>query len=173
MKRNKLDQTDFRLYFFDNELELIVAFFDTVYKYDPDFIEGWNSSAFDLAYIHRRLEVLGVDPAEVMSDPNYSIEDFDIDYVNRYLTDVKVNTTYDDLKNKITLASGYSVEIDYIEKNGKKLLYTGGKVKIMNGSTVYKEFSIVVIGDTTGDGEINSADLLRIRQHLLGSKPIN
>ena len=74
MKRNKLDQTDFRLYFFDNELELIVAFFDTVYKYDPDFIEGWNSSAFDLAYINRRLEVLGVDPAEVMSDPNWDIK---------------------------------------------------------------------------------------------------
>ena len=107
---------------------------------------------------------------KVMSDPNYSIEDFDVDYVNRYLTDVKVNTTYDDLKNKITLASGYSVEIDYIEKNGKKLLYTGGKVKIMNGSTVYKEFAIVVMGDTTGDGEINSADLLRIRQHLLRTR---
>ena len=107
---------------------------------------------------------------KVISDPNYSIEDFDIDYVNRYLTNIKVHTTYDDLRNKITLASGYSVQIDYIEKNGKKLLYTGGIVKIMHGSTVYKEFTIVVIGDTNGDGEINSADLLRIRQHLLRTK---
>ena len=71
MKRNKLDKLEFKLYFFDNELELIVAFFSKVYEYDPDFIEGWNSSAFDIAYIIRRLEVLGVDPAEFMSDPNW------------------------------------------------------------------------------------------------------
>lgn len=87
MKRNKLDGLEFRLYFFESELELLVAFFDTVYKYDPDFIEGWNSSAFDLAYIIRRLEVLGVNPAEVMSDPTWE-EKFVKHYVDqRHIND--------------------------------------------------------------------------------------
>ena len=94
MKRNKLDGLRFNLYFFDNELELLVAFFSTVYIYDPDFIEGWNSSGFDLAYIIRRLEVLGANPAEVMSDPSWGIQ-FQKHYVDqRHLNELAERGDY-------------------------------------------------------------------------------
>lgn len=86
MKRNKLDQLEFRLYFFDNEFELLVAFFSKIYEYDPDFIEGWNSSGFDIAYIIKRLYVLGADYEEYMSDPNWEIP-----FVKHYIDTKNLN----------------------------------------------------------------------------------
>ena len=50
-------------------------------------------------------------------------------------------------------------------KSGK--LATGDKVIVKKG-TESITLTIVVSGDLTGDGEINSADLLRVRKHLLG-----
>lgn len=73
MTRMGLMDTEFRLFWFDTEIELLRTFFLTVYKYDPDFIEGWNSSGFDLNYIIHRIQKLGYDPATIMSDPNWEM----------------------------------------------------------------------------------------------------
>ena len=53
-------------------------------------------------------------------------------------------------------------------KNDVDLLGTGYQIEISNslGSLTY---TYVMYGDLTGDGEINSADLLKLRQHLLGT----
>ena len=57
--------------------------------------------------------------------------------------------------------------------NNKNVLFTGGKTKIYKEKLPYAEFTNVIIGDINGDGAINSADLLKIRQHLLGTKVLN
>jgi hypothetical protein len=68
MIRNKLENIVFSIHFYDYELDLLRDFFSTVYEYSPDFIEGWNSSAFDMEYIINRIAKLGEDPAMFMSD---------------------------------------------------------------------------------------------------------
>ena len=74
MKRFKLDNTSFELFWYDSEIQLLSDFFMTVYKMDPDFMWGWNSSGFDLNYIIHRIERLGYDPAEIMSDPSWEVK---------------------------------------------------------------------------------------------------
>ena len=73
-------------------------------------------------------------------------------------------TTVELIKTKYT---------DAVIKNASGTVITTGNVgtgyKI---TTAGKEYTIVKYGDATGDGEINSADLLRIQKHLLNVKKI-
>lgn len=106
----------------------------------------------------------------INEDATYEIKNYTVDETNKYITKIIVGTDLETFKSNIILGSEYSVVVDTKTVNGKKLLYTGGKTKIMHGTTVVKEYTNIVIGDTNGDGLTNSADLLRIRQHLLGTK---
>ena len=80
-----------------------------------------------------------------------------------------VNTEVNTFTSNITLGSGYGINVETKTINNKQVLYTGGKTKITHGLNLYREYTNVVIGDINGDGAINSADLLKIRLHLLGT----
>ena len=50
--------------------------------------------------------------------------------------------------------------------NKKDILGTGDNLEIKT-STSSKTFTIVIKGDTNGDGKITSVDMLRVQKHLL------
>ncbi len=81
-----------------------------------------------------------------------------------YLTNVSVGTTVGTLKsrtkgNELAFRNSNNVLMGDSERVG-----TGTKITFPTGET----YEIVLYGDLTGDGLINSADLLRMRQILLG-----
>jgi len=49
------------------------------------------------------------------------------------------------------------------------LIATGTKLSFADGNS----YTAVLVGDLSGDGKINSADLLKARQHLLGTSALN
>lgn len=73
-KRFKVDELKYDAFFFDEEIELITSFFQMVHFLDPDFIMGWNSSAFDLQYFIDRIYELGYEPADIMCNPDFEIK---------------------------------------------------------------------------------------------------
>lgn len=99
----------------------------------------------------------------------YVINDYAVDEINKYISKIIVNTEDASFKEHIDLNTGYSVDVETKVINDKKVLYTGGKTKILKNAEVYFEYTNAVVGDINGDGAINSADLLKIRQHLLGT----
>lgn len=70
-----------------------------------------------------------------------------------------ISTTY--TKKFISSAGATLVNADKVG--------TGTKVQILDGTTVLEEYTIVIYGDITGDGIVNSADLFKMRQHMLGT----
>jgi DNA polymerase elongation subunit (family B) len=66
-----LQDTDYKLLFYDYEIELIRDLFRVIHECDPDFCEGWNSSAFDIEFIIERVINLGYDPADILCDQSW------------------------------------------------------------------------------------------------------
>lgn len=57
--------------FYDIEIVLIAALFELINKIQPDFLLAWNM-AFDIPYIIERIKILGYNPAEIMSHPDFT-----------------------------------------------------------------------------------------------------
>lgn len=97
----------------------------------------------------------------------YEINDYVVDDEKKLIDSIVINTTVDDFKKNIELGNDYKVEVDSKDVEGKALLYTGGKTKIYKNNNLVVEYVNIVRGDVNGDAAINSADLFRVRQHLL------
>lgn len=129
-KKYRLLNTKYKLLFFDEEIELIRKLFQIMHICSPDFIEGWNSSAFDLEYIIERIFALGYDPADIMCDQRWKI---------------KVVRNYVDQRNKnelpergdYTFISGIPIFID-------QMIQYASRRKAKFGS--YKSFKLDDIG---------------------------
>lgn len=67
---------------------------------------------------------------------------------------------------ELFLKSCSSAEISF-NNNKSGLLATGDEITIKNGDDT-KTYSIAIKGDTSGDANINIADLLKVQKHILG-----
>lgn len=90
---------------------------------------------------------------------------------NEYITGASVGSSSDEFREKLEAVAGKG-NVVVKDKDGKEvtdsLIATGFVVTITNaiGST---SFTIVVKGDTSGDGVINALDLLQVQKNILGS----
>ena len=86
-----------------------------------------------------------------------------------YITNLQVGTTVGNLKSKTK-----GNELTFKNASGSTL---GDTEKLTTGSTITfstgETYTIVIYGDLTGDGKINSADLLRLKEYLQGYVNLN
>ncbi|MDD6224232.1 MAG: glucosaminidase domain-containing protein [bacterium] len=90
-------------------------------------------------------------------------------YANGLISKIAPGTTIETIKNNLTNTGGTIIITDAVGNivtSGE--IGTGYRVDITS-STLHEVLNIVIYGDINGDGKINSADLLRMRQHLLGN----
>lgn len=104
--------------------------------------------------------------------PDYEINGYNVDEINKYILGINVGTTLEDFKNNIVIGDGYSVNVDTKTINGKQVLYTGGKTRIMQGNVIVAEFTNVVIGDVNGNGTIDIIDYIRIMKDIMDTEPL-
>ena len=82
------------------------------------------------------------------------------------ITKIAPGTTVDQFKQNVTLAEGAQMTVS------GDTIGTGTSVKLFldNASTEYK---IVIRGDISGDGIINTVDMLILRDYILGAKTLS
>ena len=83
------------------------------------------------------------------------------------ISGISVKTTVKELKESVN-ETGYV----RVVKDGKVVadntaLATGMKIQLMNGTEVVKEVTVVVTGDTNGDGNISVTDMISVKAHIL------
>ncbi len=89
--------------------------------------------------------------------------------VGTYVTGVAVGTGVEDFILKLGVENA-SVEVHDASDNAKTtgVIATGDKVLLYQNGTAVLSYSIVIYGDTNGDGKVASSDLLRGQKHILG-----
>ena len=95
--------------------------------------------------------------------------------INEYLKDYKIDGSYlivpkDTKISSFKETNQYTVEFKTKENTNKTagILATGDRIEIYQNGTKVKEYIVVIIGDTTGDGEINIADVSKLYQYVKG-----
>lgn len=81
----------------------------------------------------------------------------------------KVNSSYISGFNVGTAISTLKAKDSNATYSNNDVVKTGQTITLANGTT----YTVVIYGDLTGDGQINSADLLKMRQYLLGSSSLS
>ncbi len=89
--------------------------------------------------------------------------------VGTYVTGVAVGTSVEDFILRLGVENA-SVEVHDSSDNVKStgVIATGDKVLIYQNGTAVLSYSVVIYGDTNGDGKVASSDLLRGQKHILG-----
>ena len=65
---------EYKFFFYKDERMMLVHLFQLINKLKRDFIGIWNI-AFDIPYIIERMNVLGLDPKQVICHPDFPVKE--------------------------------------------------------------------------------------------------
>jgi beta-N-acetylglucosaminidase len=150
-----------------DSLESSFVFYIPVYvNMDAQINNSDNGETDDVDIIKgdEKEEVVVVPISTLITSSGYN-------YSTGYISKIEVGTSVSTLKSAIESVSGTG-SVKITNNSGKEVtsgnLGTGFKVELSNG--VDKEtLSIVIKGDTSGDGVINALDLLQVQKNILGT----
>ena len=115
---------------------------------------------------------------EMMDQPENELritsDVYQIDRGQKRISGVAPSTTRAQFKENLSYPRG---ELIIRNQNGQiassKNAGTGMTVQLVDGGAVYDELQILVRGDCTGEGNVNTLDYRALQYHLLGTKPLD
>ena len=137
------------------------VFYIPVYENMNDLIFSENNGAVESPDEEVKTSL---DVATIITSSGYKL-------VNENITGISADTKVSEIKSAIESISG-SNSVKISNKDNvlvtEGLIGTGFKVTISN-STESKTLTVIIKGDTSGDGLINALDLLHIQKSILGT----
>ena len=101
--RLNVDKLNYKVMFYDEEINLLVDLFKLINIKKPDFVLAWNM-AFDIPYIVERIKALGYNPADVLCHPDFKYKEC------KYHIDQKADMLAE--RGDFYTISSYSVYLD-------------------------------------------------------------
>lgn len=80
IKKFKLDNTQLKVLFFNDEQSLIATFFHMIRALNPDIVTAWNLFGYDLAQLLGRLKALNLPEIPIVCDPKIKAKFCDIKF---------------------------------------------------------------------------------------------
>ena len=97
--------------------------------------------------------------------------------MNNVLTNIQPGTTGNQLlaSTNVTVATGatYAVTTPNGSQDVNSQVGTGSTIAVSNNGVLYKSYTALIYGDLNGDGNADLADLVLIRESLLGSQTLS
>ena len=124
------------------------------------------------ATLHLKLQYDG-NERDMTIDVVGAVVDESDDVIEEYSDGVIVmeQGVYSDVTSRLSMSNGAAVTYAHFDVNGESAGYsvikTGDVVRMSVDETWYYDFTMVVLGDVDGDGGINSADYIRIKNHIM------
>lgn len=170
---------EFHISFFDEEINLIKAFYDKInIDIKPDFVIGWNSHGFDNVYLMNRIIRLGYEPEDIMcpkefplkrvsyykdtrnSDPADNSSSFSVTGYTIYIDSLNL---FANLRKRFGKRDSYTLDAIGYEEIGERKDEVVGSIKDFHLRD-YKKFMMYNIQDTIllGMIELKNKDLSTI-----------
>lgn len=93
-----------------------------------------------------------------------------------YVTKINEGTKLSNITVNITLADGIKIiskDINGNELNNDSLIGTGTTVSILEGEEELAKYTVIVRGDSSGDGKITSSDYVIIKNNIMGAATLS
>jgi beta-N-acetylglucosaminidase len=90
-----------------------------------------------------------------------------------YISGIPLNTSKTTFENSLVANGSATVVTSSGASKDTETLCTGDKVYVYDTSgSIYGTFDIVIRGDVSGDGKINTADMILVRNHVIGASSL-
>ena len=110
--------------------------------------------------------VVNVRVPSTVTSPNLTISGSNI-------SKITAGTTVSSLLSSLNEGEYCKIYKGSSEVSDNTAVGTGMVVKIMDGNTVKASYTVVVTGDTNGDGAISVTDMISVKAHLLGKSTLS
>ena len=128
-KKFKVYDLNYKIIFFDSEIQLIQSVFNVINMLQPDFVLAWNM-AFDIPFFIERIRNLGYDPKQFMCHPDFKEKE-----CMYYIDQVHLNEKAE--RTDFAKISSYSVFLDQMIQFASR----------RKGQSAFTEFKLDTIGN--------------------------
>ena len=127
-KRLHLDEFEYNIVYYTEEIQLISDIFNYINSTKPDFAVAWNI-AFDLPYLINRIMILGYDPKDIICHKDFKVKDCE------YFIDKRADKFEE--KGDYSQISSYTVYLDQLVTFASR----------RKGQRMYQSFKLDYIGN--------------------------
>ena len=112
-------------------------------------------------------KIVEAEPEDITSDK------VDINAETGYVSKITAGTTVADLLTALGDTQSVKIMKNDQEVKTEAFVGTGMTICVMKGTEVTKTYTIIVTGDTNGDGKISITDMIALKAHLLNKESLS